>query len=69
MPLLVAVTMPTGAEGAGATPEVVRERTLEILRQRTGDPAYIFNLGHGVLPETPVECVRTLVETVKSFEP
>lgn len=52
-----------------STPEVVRDRTLEILRQRTGDPAYIFNLGHGVLPETPVECVRTLVETVKSFEP
>ena len=29
---------------------------------------FIFNLGHGVLPQTPVENVFKLVETVRSFK-
>ena len=37
----------------------------EQLTNVAGDPAYIFNLGHGILPETPVDNVRVLVETVK----
>ncbi len=47
--------------------EAVRRRAGEMLAGRRGDPAYIFNLGHGLLPETPVESVQALVETVKSF--
>lgn len=34
-----------------------------------GDPGYIFNLGHGVKPNTPLESVEVLVETVKSLSP
>lgn len=30
-----------------------------------GDQGYVFNLGHGIHPETPFENVRTLVETVQ----
>ena len=44
--------------------ENVRIKTDEILDEMSGDPGFIFNLGHGVLPETPVESVRALVETV-----
>lgn len=51
-----------------ASPEEVRRRVGELLAARGGDPAYIFNLGHGVLPGTPVESVRTLVETVQAYQ-
>jgi|DewCreStandDraft_4_1066084.scaffolds.fasta_scaffold14158_2 uroporphyrinogen decarboxylase len=50
-----------------ASPEVVRRGAQEILRQAAGRPGHVFNLGHGVLPETPPENVRLLVETVKEF--
>ncbi|HEV3468104.1 MAG TPA: uroporphyrinogen decarboxylase [Pyrinomonadaceae bacterium] len=45
-------------------PEVVRRRAKQILDQAAGRPGHIFNLGHGVLPETPVENVLALVEAV-----
>jgi uroporphyrinogen decarboxylase len=37
---------------------------LETMRDRD---AFIFNLGHGILPQTPVDNVRALVDTVHSF--
>ncbi|MCU1285282.1 MAG: uroporphyrinogen decarboxylase [Acidobacteriales bacterium] len=39
-------------------------RAEEILHQAAGRPGHIFNLGHGILPETPVENVQALVEFV-----
>ena len=45
--------------------DTVRRRTLEILAQAAGRPGHIFNLGHGVLPQTPVENVLELIATVK----
>jgi uroporphyrinogen decarboxylase len=40
-------------------------RAEAILEQAAGRPGHIFNLGHGILPETPVENVRVLVEFVR----
>ena len=36
-----------------------------ILQQAAGRPGHIFNLGHGILPETPVENVRNLARLVQ----
>jgi uroporphyrinogen decarboxylase len=45
----------------------IRRRAQEVLRQAAGRPGHIFNLGHGILPQTPVENVIALVETVKEW--
>jgi uroporphyrinogen decarboxylase len=36
----------------------------EVLRQANGRPGHIFNLGHGILPSTDLEQVRTLAHFV-----
>ncbi len=44
-------------------PEIRRQAAL-ILRKAAGRWGHVFNLGHGVLPETPVDHVRALVDAV-----
>ena len=43
------------------------QAVLRILEQGARWPGYIFNLGHGVHPRTPVESVCRLVETIRNF--
>ena len=43
----------------------VRRRTREVLARAAGRPGHIFNLGHGILPQTPVENVLELVAAVR----
>jgi uroporphyrinogen decarboxylase len=47
-----------------ASPKEIRARVADILRRAEGRPGHIFNLGHGVLPETPVDNVIALVDAV-----
>ena len=42
--------------------KTVQARAEEILRRAGGKPGHIFNLGHGILPETPVENVKALAQ-------
>jgi uroporphyrinogen decarboxylase len=44
--------------------EVVAGRAREILREGAGRPGHVFNLGHGVLPETDPETLVRLVDLV-----
>jgi uroporphyrinogen decarboxylase len=45
----------------------LRQRAREILDGAAGRPGHIFNLGHGVLPETPPDHVAELVELVHEY--
>ena len=46
-------------------PEAERNRQVrDILKRAGGRPGHIFNLGHGVLPETDVAAVRAVVDLV-----
>lgn len=50
-----------------ASPEMVRAAVIAILKEMRGDPAFIFNLGHGVKPGTPLASVASLVDTVRNY--
>ena len=43
----------------------LKSRAEEILQRAAGRPGHIFNLGHGILPETPVENVKNLAKFVQ----
>src|SRR5450631_2454804 len=43
----------------------LKSRAEDILRQAAGRPGHIFNLGHGILPETPVNNVKALCDFIR----
>ena len=45
----------------------IRRRVRRILDQAAGRPGHIFNLGHGILPDTPFEHVVELVKMVREL--
>jgi len=45
----------------------LQPRAEDILRRAGGRPGHIFNLGHGILPETPVENVKALAKFVQEY--
>ena len=47
-----------------ADPAYIRARVERVLQQAGGRPGHIFNLGHGLLPDTPLDNVVALVEMV-----
>jgi uroporphyrinogen decarboxylase len=47
-----------------APPAVIRAQAARVLAEAGGRPGHVFNLGHGILPATPAEHVRILVDTV-----
>lgn len=50
-----------------AEPELIRKRVRQILDQAGGRPGHIFNLGHGIVPLTPVENVQHVVKFVREY--
>jgi len=50
-----------------APPDLLKARVEEILQAAAGRPGHIFNLGHGIVPGTPVDSVIDVVRWVKEF--
>jgi uroporphyrinogen decarboxylase len=44
--------------------EVAERRARAVLAEAAGRPGHIFNLGHGIVPETPVDTVKAIVDLV-----
>ena len=47
--------------------DYVRQRVQRILQQAGGRAGHIFNLGHGILPTTPVDNVLALIDAVHEY--
>jgi len=47
--------------------EELKSRAEDILERADGRPGHIFNLGHGILPETPVDNVKNLARFVQEY--
>ena len=47
-----------------APPPVIEQKVQEILKKVGGRPGHIFNLGHGIHKETPVENAQFFIEAV-----
>lgn len=50
-----------------APKEKIRTETRRVLDSYGGGPGHIFNLGHGILPKTPVENVKYFVDCVREL--
>lgn len=50
-----------------APPSVIEEKVKRILERAGNRPGHIFNLGHGINKETPVEHVIALIEAVHKY--
>jgi uroporphyrinogen decarboxylase len=48
-----------------STPERIAIKAREVLASGSQAPGHIFNLGHGILPGTPVENAQALIEVVR----
>ncbi|MGQ0651660.1 MAG: uroporphyrinogen decarboxylase [Betaproteobacteria bacterium] len=50
-----------------APPDKVRENVRRVLDAFGAEPGHVFNLGHGILPGTPVDSVAALVDEVRAY--
>ncbi|UCF30871.1 MAG: uroporphyrinogen decarboxylase [bacterium] len=50
-----------------ASPEEIRRRAHGVMEKAGSEPGHIFNLGHGILPQTPMDNAIALVEAVHQY--
>jgi uroporphyrinogen decarboxylase len=41
----------------------------DVLDRAAGRPGHVFNLGHGMLPQTPLAAIERVVEVVHTYRP
>lgn len=67
------VPLPTALQGnldpslLFAKKEVLAEEVDRLLASMGSDPGFIFNLGHGILPKTPVDQVASVIDKVRRY--
>lgn len=49
------------------TPEVVRRETRKVLDGFAARKGYVFNLGHGIHPRSPIACVEAMIQMVRNY--
>lgn len=50
-----------------ADKKVIKERILRLFERMRGEKGFIFNLGHGIMPDIPFDNVKYAVEVIKAF--
>jgi len=50
-----------------ADKKVIKEKILRIFERMRGEEGFIFNLGHGIMPDIPFDNVKFAIDTVKEF--
>lgn len=50
-----------------APPAVVQDQTRDVLERAGGRPGHIFNLGHGFLPQTPLDNIFHMIDCVREW--
>ena len=50
-----------------APPAVVQDQTRDVLERAGGRPGHIFNLGHGFLPQTPLDSIFQVIDCVREW--
>jgi uroporphyrinogen decarboxylase len=58
---------PSGVLARG-TPEIVEQKTLELLKVFTDTPRFILNAGCAISPITPPENVKAMIDTARQFQ-
>lgn len=49
--------------------DAVEAATRDVLDRAAGRPGHVFNLGHGMLPQTPIGAIERVVEVVHTYRP
>lgn len=47
---------------------VIKKHILQLFERMRGEAGFIFNLGHGIMPDIPFDNVKFAIETVKAFK-
>lgn len=50
-----------------ADKHVIKDKILQLFERMRGEEGFIFNLGHGIMPDIPFDNVKHAIEVVKEF--
>jgi uroporphyrinogen decarboxylase len=51
-----------------ADKKVIKERIYRLFNRMKGESGFIFNLGHGIMPDIPFDNVKYAVDIIKEYQ-